>query len=202
MEKSIVEVFQDLKYFNHKTDVLRFTDIFDFLRNLKDEFSLHSNQDLRLNEEYLKKMGELIKQIQKLKDSSKDDFQIFVKPDYSIVKFTEFINNENHFLILRKDEKSINFKVLEHSLPEIRSEMFKSYGSPESHLFEFKKYLEQFEEFYCNINTIDELCFVVDPVVYSTKSYTRTFKYSKFCYFLFFFKFKLFFFLLQTKRFT
>lgn len=185
MEKCTVEVFQDLKYFNHKTDVLKFTDIFDFLKNLKEELSVHSNPDLRLNDEYLKKMGELIKQIQKLKDSSKDDFKIFAKPDYSIIKFTEFINNENHFLILRKDEKSVNFKVVEHSLPEIRSEMFKSYGSPESHLFEFKKYLEQFEEFYCNINTIDELCFVVDPVVYSTKSYTRTFKYSKSSYLIF-----------------
>lgn len=181
MEKSVVEVFQDLKYFDHQTDVLKFTDIFDFLKNLKVEFLLKC-KNLRLNDEYLKKMGELIKQIHKLKYTSSDDLKIFVKPDYSIIKFTEFKNNENHFLILRRDENSVNFKVLDHSLPELKSEMFKSYGSPESHLFEFKKYLEQFEEFYCNINTIDELCFVVDPIVYSTKSYTRTFKYSKFIF--------------------
>lgn len=179
MEKSVVEVFQDLRFYDHKTDVLKVCDIFEFLSNLKEELS--SNQNLRLNDEYLRKMGELSKQIHKLKEVSSDDFKIFVKPDYSIVKFTDFKNNENHFLILKRDEKSVNFKVLEHSLPEIKSEMFKSYGSPESHLFEFKKFLEQFEEFYCNINTIDELCFVVDPVVYSTKCYTRTFKYSKFC---------------------
>lgn len=198
MEKSIVEVFQNLKFFDHKTNVQKFADIFEFLKSLTDEFSLH--KELRLNEEYLKKQGELIKQIHKLKENSKDEFKIFVKPDYSIVKFIEFQNNENHFLILKKDEKSINFKVLEHSLPEIKSDMFKSYGSPESHLFEFKKYLEQFEEFYCNINTIDELCFVVDPVVYSTKSFTRTFKYSKFC---FFFDFSLLISsLLQMKKFT
>lgn len=71
----------------------------------------------------------------------------------------------------------MNVVVSDHSLPQCKIQWFHSSpGKIESYLNEFTRFLEQLEEFYSNINTIDELCFVVDPVQPSTKLNWRIFK--------------------------
>lgn len=66
--------------------------------------------------------------------------------------------------------------VSEHSLPEKHKWFQSSTGSITNYFNEFSRLLEELEEFYSNINTIDELCFVVDPVQPSTKINYRIFK--------------------------
>lgn len=71
--------------------------------------------------------------------------------------------------------KGLDVVVSQHSLPD-QHKWFQSTGTLTNYLNEFTKSLEQLEEFYSNINTIDELCFVVDPFQPSTKINFRIFK--------------------------
>ena len=78
------------------------------------------------------------------------------------------------------------FIVNEHSLPELTKTMFEH---RQNNLIDiitlFIEYLNQLDEFYINMNTIDELCYVVEPSIITTKSTYRIFKLSNFCYNLF-----------------
>lgn len=70
--------------------------------------------------------------------------------------------------------------MVDHSLPDINGKLFNFCGNLESYAAKFFEYLDQMEEFYCHMNAMDELCFVVDPVEVSTKCNMRVIKLGKF----------------------
>lgn len=83
-------------------------------------------------------------------------------------------NYDSHYLILKLDG-NLSVSVLEHSLPD-NDKYFKSFGSIETHTAIFYDLLKQTEEFYAQMNTIDELTYVVDPDEITTKHNHRVIK--------------------------
>lgn len=101
---------------------------------------------------------------------SQDTYEMVIADDLSAVKFYDQI----HYIYLAISE-NMDVTVSQHSLPD-RHRWFPPMGSITSYFNEFIAAVEQLEEFYDNINTIDELCFVVDPIEPSTKSDARIFR--------------------------
>lgn len=58
----------------------------------------------------------------------------------------------------------------------IASSIFGACGTIAAYVNTFQLYLEQLDLFYDYMNTIDAMCFVVEPTVITTKSKNRTFK--------------------------
>lgn len=101
---------------------------------------------------------------------SQQAYDITVASDFTAIRFADF----THYLTL-SITKDLDIVPLEHSLPD-QHKWFQATGSVTNYFNEFTKCLEQLEEFYSNINAIDELCFVVEPIHPSTKSSHRVFK--------------------------
>lgn len=57
---------------------------------------------------------------------------------------------------------------------------FAPIGTIESHINTFLLYLEQMNTFYNHMHTIDELCYVVEPAVVTSKSNSRTIQIGMF----------------------
>lgn len=74
---------------------------------------------------------------------------------------------DSHYLVLKLDEH-LSVSVLTHSLPE-NEKYFKPVGTIETHSATFFSLLDQMGEFYAQMNTIDELTYVVDPETITTK---------------------------------
>lgn len=68
--------------------------------------------------------------------------------------------------------------VSSHSLPNMEK-LFKPFGTVESYATVFFSYLEQMELFYNYMSTIDELCYVVDPMIIDTKCNHRLIKIGR-----------------------
>lgn len=103
---------------------------------------------------------------------------MYLSDDCKRIKIIPADNYDDHYIILAVNiDLSIN--VAEHSLPDTENNLFPACGSIESYTAMFFGYLEQMEDFYCQMNTIDQLCYVVDPVEITTKSNYRTIKISK-----------------------
>lgn len=66
--------------------------------------------------------------------------------------------------------------VTDHSLPDFNGKLFNFVGHLEAYAAKFYEYLDQMDEFYGHMNTVDELCFVVDPVEVTTKCNYRVIK--------------------------
>lgn len=79
------------------------------------------------------------------------------------------------------ESRKAEMKVIAHSLPidDRDGLIFRSTGTLNTHILAFQLCLEQLEAFYEQMNTIDEFCFVVHPLVVSTKCRQRTFKIGK-----------------------
>lgn len=104
----------------------------------------------------------------------------YLNSDCSQIKITPDDSYGNdHFLILTIKE-DLTVSVVDHSLPDINGKLFNFCGNLESYAAKFFEYLDQMEEFYCHMNAMDELCFVVDPVEVSTKCNMRVIKLGKF----------------------
>lgn len=73
-------------------------------------------------------------------------------------------------------KNDLNVTIVDHSLPDATGKLFSFSGNIESYVTKFFEYLGQMEEFYCQLNAIDELCFVVDPIEVNTKSNSRIIK--------------------------
>lgn len=117
---------------------------------------------------------------------SDSSYTIHISPDYMKVRVSDFVKllgGNAHFLELARNPDSPNadMKVTAHSLPidDRDGTMFQSNGSLQHHLANFQMCLEQLDTFYEQMNTIDEFCFVVHPLVVSTKCRQRTFKIGK-----------------------
>ncbi|XP_049299646.1 E3 ubiquitin-protein ligase FANCL, partial [Anopheles funestus] len=95
------------------------------------------------------------------------------------VEFISFEDRGNHSLALQRIGGEL-FKVTQHTLPELAvSEMFKRQTTLQRHVQVFMDTLEQLEEFYNNLSTIDELCYVILPATIDTKTTYRIFKYDQ-----------------------
>uniref|UniRef100_A0A182QEV4 RING-type domain-containing protein n=1 Tax=Anopheles farauti TaxID=69004 RepID=A0A182QEV4_9DIPT len=94
------------------------------------------------------------------------------------IEFKNFERNGNHMLALNRVGVDL-FKVCQHTLPELAvSEALKRHNSMHRHLETFLYTLAQMEEFYSNLATIDELCYVILPATIDTKTVFRVFKYD------------------------
>ena len=98
--------------------------------------------------------------------------------DYKTVTFSGIPDHPGHNLTLRYDGKRQGFHIENHSLPDkcgaLRGKTIGEF------LENFKSELTMLEEFYGNLNDIDELCFVIAPVPVTTKDSYRIFKFSEF----------------------
>lgn len=90
------------------------------------------------------------------------------------IKIIPVNDYDSHHLILQLDE-NLSVTVLAHSLPE-SEKFFKPINTIEMHSATFFNLLEQMENFYAQMNTIDELTYVVDPEVVTTKHNHRVIK--------------------------
>ncbi|XP_053663872.1 E3 ubiquitin-protein ligase FANCL [Anopheles marshallii] len=95
------------------------------------------------------------------------------------VEFTELESSGKHSLSIDRIGGEL-FKVAQHTLPELAvCEIFKRQTTLQRHLQVFLDTLEQLEEFYNNLSTIDELCYVILPATIDTKTTCRIFKYDQ-----------------------
>lgn len=93
------------------------------------------------------------------------------------MKITPKYDGSKHYLILNLN-KDGTLTLASHSLPN-DDEHFKSVGtSIHSFSMRFFELLDEMEEFYGQMHTIDELCCVVDPMEISTKHNYRVIKLS------------------------
>lgn len=111
---------------------------------------------------------------------SKNEYQqvtkkVYVNSNCDQVKIVPG-DNDAHYLILKLDG-NFSVSVLSHSLPD-NEKYFKPVGTIETYSATFISLLNQMEEFYAQMNTIDELTYVVDPdpEVITTKHNHRVIK--------------------------
>lgn len=100
----------------------------------------------------------------------------FLNTDCTQIKITpgdEY--TADHYLILTVGE-DLNVSVSSHSLPDPNGRLFNFAGTIGTFAAKFFEYLDQIEEFYEHMSTIDELCFVVDPAEITTKCNSRIIK--------------------------
>uniref|UniRef100_A0A1B0D3S4 Uncharacterized protein n=1 Tax=Phlebotomus papatasi TaxID=29031 RepID=A0A1B0D3S4_PHLPP len=98
--------------------------------------------------------------------------------DCTKIRMSGMSGNEQHFLEFAVSDRA-QVKVTDHSLPALPGEMFWKIGTIESHMASFQSFLGQLVEFYDNMHTIDELCFVVGPPEITTKTTHRIIKFSE-----------------------
>lgn len=107
-------------------------------------------------------------------------WKVFVSPDCQQIKIVPAKDYHSHYMILQLDD-SLNVTILAHSLPE-NDKYFKPVGTIGSYSDAFFNLLQQTEEFYAQMNSIDELTYVVDPEEITTKHNYRVIKLGKnFC---------------------
>lgn len=104
--------------------------------------------------------------------------KIYVDRGCNEIRIEPTNNVDSHFIVLKLDEDLIA-TVSSHSLPNIEK-LFKPLGTVESFATIFFSYLEQMELFYSHLSTIDELCYVVDPIKIDTKCNFRLIKIGRF----------------------
>lgn len=100
--------------------------------------------------------------------------KVFVNSTCDQIKIVPLRDSDSHYLILKLDEH-LNVTILSHSLPE-NEKYFKSIGTIEMHSATFFSLYEQMDDFYAQMNTIDELTYVVDPEEVTTKHNYRVIK--------------------------
>lgn len=103
--------------------------------------------------------------------------KVFINTECDQIKIVPVGDYDTHYLILSLDEH-LNVSILEHSLPE-NEKYFKSIGTIDTYSSAFFNLLQQMEEFYAQMNTIDELTYVVDPEEITTKCNYRVIKLGK-----------------------
>uniref|UniRef100_A0A182PQ83 Ubiquitin-like domain-containing protein n=1 Tax=Anopheles epiroticus TaxID=199890 RepID=A0A182PQ83_9DIPT len=105
--------------------------------------------------------------------------EIAFNKNFTHVELSNFDHKGNHSLSLSRTGEEL-FKVAKHTLPELAvSELFKRQTTLQRHVQVFLDLIDQLEEFYNNLNTIDELCYVILPASIDTKTVYRIFKYDR-----------------------
>lgn len=94
------------------------------------------------------------------------------------------ITQNNHYLLVERKEK--NFLVKQHSLPDIqRNDICKEFKEEVSlqALFRiFKHNLQLLERFYADLEEIDLVCYIIDPIKPSTKNTHRQISLGKYIF--------------------
>ncbi|XP_037943728.1 E3 ubiquitin-protein ligase FANCL-like [Teleopsis dalmanni] len=105
--------------------------------------------------------------------SKSDDFEIELNEAFTLIRFSKFNQQEQHFLELSLP----SLQITKHSLPDCINweTLFQNFFTLNSLLEQFRKYLEELHEFYDNFVDIDELCHVLQPRSPSTKDNWRLF---------------------------
>lgn len=103
--------------------------------------------------------------------------KVYINEQCDRIKITPTDSYESHYLILKLDEH-LNPSVEDHSLPD-NEKYFMVSGAIETYSGIFFRLLDEMEKFYDQMDTIDELTYVVDPVKISTKHNYRMIKLGK-----------------------
>ncbi|XP_037028246.1 uncharacterized protein LOC119068667 isoform X2 [Bradysia coprophila] len=166
MKNANVKIFKDLAdftfEFSESDEVNEFFNKFNVAVNVCHEGPVINETTLQ------RKRNDILTELTLLR--SQHTYDIAVASDFTTIRFSDF----THYLTL-SITKDLDVIPLEHSLPD-QHKWFQSTGTVTSYLNEFTKSLEELDEFYSNLNAIDELCFVVDPLQPSTKNNFRIFK--------------------------
>lgn len=102
-----------------------------------------------------------------------NEYEVLVNDNCSLVRIRNFSQNQQHFL-----EVSLpSLQLLGHSLPSCIDwqELLGKATSLTMMLQQYKNFLEDLRPFYENFTDIDELCYVVQPPLPSTKANWRLF---------------------------
>ncbi|XP_037028244.1 E3 ubiquitin-protein ligase FANCL isoform X1 [Bradysia coprophila] len=172
MKNANVKIFKDLAdftfEFSESDEVNEFFNKFNVAVNVCHEGPVINETTLQ------RKRNDILTELTLLR--SQHTYDIAVASDFTTIRFSDF----THYLTL-SITKDLDVIPLEHSLPD-QHKWFQSTGTVTSYLNEFTKSLEELDEFYSNLNAIDELCFVVDPLQPSTKNNFRIFKIDEKCF--------------------
>ena len=101
------------------------------------------------------------------------EYEVLLNEDCSMIQFTKFCQNEQHFLKVALP----SLELLDHSLPlciDWKDLLGKS-TSLSDLLHQYQTYLENLRTFYENFADIDELCYIVQPSLPTTKANWRLF---------------------------
>lgn len=102
--------------------------------------------------------------------------KVFINERCDEVKIVP-VDFDTHYLILKVDERK-NASVLRHSLP-LDNEHFKPMGTLQMYAAAFFELLHSLDEFYRQMDTVDQLTCVVDPQEISTKHDYRIIRLGK-----------------------
>ncbi|XP_059611563.1 E3 ubiquitin-protein ligase FANCL [Phlebotomus argentipes] len=149
-----------------------------YVRRLEAHLEANECEEVCELDEILDSVKRFDKLLENLESLEKSGHNVKVTADYSKIKINGISENEHHYLEFAVTDKA-QVKVTEHSLPPQLEKMFWKIGSIESHLANFNALLEQLNEFYDNMHTIDELCFIVGPANITTKTTSRIIKFNE-----------------------
>ncbi|XP_021693824.1 E3 ubiquitin-protein ligase FANCL [Aedes aegypti] len=176
-DRSSVGVFHGIEPLDVQS-MLKTADAFEFMDSLLqflDSYQEKSVKQVDMN------VDSVLKVFQQLESVKRDHgCKIFTNSDVSKLKLSGFKSIDAHYLEMVRIS-DIDFQVTSHSLPDLGSsvELFKWHASPAAHAVSFVQILDQLEEFYSNLHTLDELCHVVEPVNVDTRSTWRIIKFNQ-----------------------
>ncbi|GAB0100491.1 uncharacterized protein DMENIID0001_165410 [Sergentomyia squamirostris] len=151
----------------------------DYCQRLEKYLPQSESIETNIVENILAKFCYLDKVIDELDVLECSGHTIDMTDDFTKIRISGIAGNEKHFLELDVGTEKTQMKVIQHSLPNIPGEMFWKMGTIDSHLATFNALLNQMSDFYENMHTIDELCFVVGPSEITTKTTSRIVKFSE-----------------------
>ncbi|XP_055381197.1 E3 ubiquitin-protein ligase FANCL [Condylostylus longicornis] len=173
---------------SNKTNIDPNWNIEEFLSNLPKIWK-EENPNLNFKKEisYGEGVLNILNQILACKNEL-NDIKMHVDNDLSSVKFDNFVVYPEHYLELKIEDFVV--EVNDHSLPNFSDDwkvdmieddlctknLFSSPSTIVGYLKQFLKLLENFELFYKYINALDDLCWIVEPTVITTKINWRMFK--------------------------
>nr|XP_019545618.2 uncharacterized protein LOC109416103 [Aedes albopictus] len=151
------------------------TEMLDNMLQYLDKYQETSTERVDLNVDSVLK---IFKQLETVKHDH--GCKIFSNSDVSKIKLSGFKAIDANFLEMERISDG-DFQVTSHSLPDLGSsiELFKWHASPEAHAAAFVQILDQLDEFYSNLHTLDELCHVVEPVDIDTRTTWRIIKFNQ-----------------------
>ncbi|XP_055599751.1 uncharacterized protein LOC129748960 [Uranotaenia lowii] len=150
----------------------------DMMENVMKQCSKHKTRVTKVNISSMNMISLTMDQLDLIQNEQ--NCKIWSDCNFSRIKFSHFKSNDANFIELFRSNGA-DYKVISHSLPELGTlgEVFKRHASLSVHCASFVQILEQLEEFYSNLHTLDELCFVVSPSRIDTRTNWRIIKYNK-----------------------
>lgn len=120
---------------------------------------------------------------EELRKLNKYNCKILMNKQQNVIRIDGFERYPGHQLNL-SIKSNDNIQIISHTIPDCifnnkNNDFFRHTSTIENFLTQFLQILEMLEEFYDNLNTIDELCNVVEPANITLKDNWRIFKLNE-----------------------